>query len=75
MHLRKDAHQISGREIFLEDRMVVEVVTKLLEVIDRLVVELHSVVGAEAVRDREDGLGLTGDNNFLSRKQKRRGFC
>ena len=48
--------------------MVVEVVTKLLEVIDRLVVELQSVVGAEAVRDREDGLGLTGDNNFLSRK-------
>ena len=54
---------------------MVEVVTKLLEVIDRLVVELQSVVGAEAVRDREDGLGLTGNNNSLSRKQKRRGFC
>ena len=54
---------------------MVEVVTKLLELIDHLVVELHSVVGDKAVRDRDDGVGLTGDNNCLSRKQKRHGLC
>ena len=37
--------------------------TDLLEVIDRLVVELQDVAGAETERDREDGAGLMCDDD------------
>ena len=37
--------------------------TDLLEVIDRLVVELQDVAGAETERDREDGAGLMCNYN------------
>ena len=42
----------------MEDSWEVEVMTDLLEVINRLVVELQGVAGAKAPRDREDGAGL-----------------
>ena len=47
----------------MKERLAVEVVANLLEVINRLVAELQDVADAEAARDRKDGEFLTGNND------------
>ena len=62
-HIRKYNQWRYGIERFLKDGTAVEVVTALLEAINRLMTELQGVVCTEAARDREDGAGLMCDYN------------
>ena len=61
--LRKDAYHRYGIERFLKERLYVEFATELIELINGLVADLQDISDAEAARDREDGAGLTGDDN------------